>query len=344
MGLTYRDSGVDIKAGDSFVKKITSIAASTFSNRVITGLGGFGALYDGAFPECAEPVLVSGTDGVGTKLKVAQMMGKHDTIGIDAVAMCVDDIATAGARPLFFLDYIACGKLVEQVLVDIVRGIADGCRLAGCSLIGGETAEHPSVMRAGDYDIAGFAVGVVDRKKIINGSGIRKGDVIIGLPSSGLHSNGYSLVRKLYFDIKKYPLDAKFPGLSDTLGNVLLKPTRIYAKSITDCLAAGIPVKGLVHITGGGFHENIPRILPAGTAARVERASFEVPAIFAVLKREGEIDDREMFTVFNMGIGMMLVTDKADAERAMENLKKSGESPRVIGHIIDRADAQVEII
>jgi phosphoribosylformylglycinamidine cyclo-ligase len=344
MGLTYKDSGVDINAGDNFVKKIAPLAASTFSDRVITGIGGFGALYSGAFPGYEDPVLVSGTDGVGTKLKIAQMMGKHDTIGIDAVAMCVNDIVTSGAQPLFFLDYLACGRLDERVLVDIVRGLAEGCRMAGCSLVGGETAEHPSVMREDDYDIAGFAVGVVDRKKIIDGADIRKGDVIIGLPSSGVHSNGYSLVRKLFFDIKKYNVETFLPALGESLGSALLSPTRIYVKSILACLASGIKIKGLVHITGGGFYGNIPRILPANAAARIERGSFKTPAIFGAIQQEGKIEDREMFTTFNMGIGMMLMVAKGEADRTMENLKKSGESPAVIGGIIERTGEPVQII
>ena len=344
MGLTYKDSGIDITAGDSFVKKIAPIAAATYSDRVITGIGGFGALFSGAFPDLADPVLVSGTDGVGTKLKIAQMTGKHDTVGIDAVAMCVNDIVTMGSKPLFFLDYISCGKIAEPVLVDIVKGLAQGCRMAGCSLVGGETAEHPAVMHEDDYDIAGFAVGVVDREKIISGRTIIEGDVIIGLPSSGIHSNGYSLVRKLFFEMRGYAVDSKPGGLDDTLGSVLLTPTRIYVKSILACLDSGIPVKGLVHITGGGFYGNIPRMLPGKTAARIERGSFAAPAIFGLIQREGGIADREMFTTFNMGIGMMLVLGKAEADRALEHLKQSGESPAVIGTITERAGEPVQII
>jgi phosphoribosylformylglycinamidine cyclo-ligase len=344
MGLTYKDSGVDVDGGNNFVRRIAPIVRSTFSERVITDIGGFGALFSGAFPELEDPVLVSGTDGVGTKLKIAQMMRKHDTIGIDAVAMCVNDIVVSGARPLFFLDYIACGSLMENVLVDVVKGLAEGCRLSDCSLVGGETAEHPGTMPADDYDIAGFAVGVVDRKKIINGERIKPGDVIIGLPSSGVHSNGYSLVRKLFFDMKKYTIATKPDGLGETLGDALLKPTRIYVRSVMQCLAAGIDIKGIVHITGGGFYENIPRILPAGTAARIDRASIDPHPIFRIIQKEGNISDREMFTTFNMGIGMMVITGRETAGRAIEQFKQSGESARVIGSIVETARDTIQII
>lgn len=344
MGLTYKDSGVNVEGGNNFVRRIAPIVKATFSDRVITDIGGFGALYSGAFPECADPVLVSGTDGVGTKLKIAQMTGKHDTIGIDAVAMCVNDIVVSGARPLFFLDYIACGSLMEDVLVDIVRGLAEGCRLADCSLVGGETAEHPGVMAADDYDIAGFAVGVVDRRKIINGKSIAAGDVIIGLPSSGIHSNGYSMVRKLFFDIRKYTASTRLDDLDRSLCEALLEPTRIYTRSVMHCLSAGITIKGIVHITGGGFYENIPRILPDTTAARIDRSSFETPAIFNIIQKEGTVSDREMFTTFNMGIGMMLFVDKNTADRTVEKLKQAGESPRVIGAVASRDGAPVAIV
>lgn len=344
MGLTYKDSGVDVEGGNNFVKRIAPIVRSTFSKRVITDIGGFGALFSGAFPEYKDPVLVSGTDGVGTKLKIAQMMGKHDTIGIDAVAMCVNDIVVSGAQPLFFLDYIACGSLMEDVLVDIVKGLAEGCRLSDCSLVGGETAEHPNVMAADDYDIAGFSVGVVDREKIINGKTIGAGDVIIGLPSSGIHSNGYSMVRKLFFDIKHYTVATKLNDLDATLGDALIEPTRIYTRSIMQCLAAGVVLKGLVHITGGGFYENIPRILPDTAAARIERSSFESPAIFRIIQSEGSVADAEMFTTFNMGIGMMLFVAGDAADRAVEMLKKSGEQPRIIGTVVDRTAAPVVIV
>lgn len=343
MGLTYKDSGVDVDGGSNFVRRIAPIVRSTFSERVITDIGGFGALFSAAFPEYEEPVLVSGTDGVGTKLKIAQMTGRHDTIGIDAVAMCVNDIIVSGARPLFFLDYIACGRLVEDVMVDIVRGLAEGCRQSDCSLVGGETAEHPNVMDPDDYDIAGFSVGIVDRKKIINGTCIIPGDVIIGLPSSGLHSNGFSLVRKLFFDIKKYSVDKKLEDLDRTLGEALLVPTAIYTRSILACLATGIDIKGLVHVTGGGFYENIPRILPDTAAVEIEKSSFEIPPLFNIIQREGSIDEREMFTTFNMGIGMMLFISAQDADRTIARLTEEGERPRIIGTVIQYKKERVII-
>lgn len=342
MGITYRDSGVDIEKGNSFVRRIASIVSSTFSERVITDIGGFSALFSAAFPEMKDPVLVSATDGVGTKIKIAQLMGKHDTIGIDAVAMCINDIITSGAMPLFFLDYIACGHLNENVLVDVVTGIAEGCRRAGCSLIGGETAEHPNVMAPDDYDIAGFSVGVVERERIINGSTIKRGDLLIGLPSSGIHSNGFSLVRKLLFDMKKYRVEHTINELGSALGEVLLVPTRIYARALRHSLKEGGRIKGVVHITGGGFYENIPRILPAGTAVRINRKSFEVPPIFHFIQAEGKIEDREMFTTFNMGIGMILVVQRDDAT-VLEQLKGSGESPRIIGEVVECVDEKVEL-
>jgi len=333
MGITYRDSGVDIDGGNRFVKRIGDIVKSTFNERVITDIGGFGALFSGSFPEMKDPVLVSGTDGVGTKLQVARMMNRHDTIGIDAVAMCVNDIVVSGARPMFFLDYIACGKLREDVMVDVVRGLAKGCRQAGCSLIGGETAEHPDVMDPDDYDIAGFSVGVVDRAAIINGSEIKPGDVIIGLPSSGVHSNGFSMVRKILFNVKKYTVDTKVDDLGGALGPVLLEPTKIYVQAVLSCLDNGVVPRGIVHITGGGFYENVPRILPKTCAAAIKRSSFNTPAIFNLLQKEGEVEEEEMFTTFNMGIGLMMVFTSEDADAALDTLSKYGESPVIIGEI-----------
>jgi phosphoribosylformylglycinamidine cyclo-ligase len=343
MGLTYKDSGVNIEAGNNFVKRITPFVKKTYTERVITGIGGFGALYSGAFPGMKDPVLVSGTDGVGTKLKIAQMMNIHDTIGIDAVAMCVNDIVVSGAMPLFFLDYISCGKLNENVMVDIVKGIANGCTLAGCSLIGGETAEHPNVMEENDYDIAGFSVGVVDREKIINGSDIKQGDVIIGLPSSGVHSNGFSFVRKLLFDIKGYKTETKINELGNSLGETLLAPTRIYTKSIIKAIESGIIIKGLVHVTGGGFYENIPRILPDNIGVNIEKNSFSIHPIFNFMQKEGNVEDREMFTTFNMGIGMMVFVDKNSADSALKNLKESGENPVIIGEAFNCSGDKVVI-
>lgn len=344
MAITYKDAGVDVEGGNRFVKKITPFVRSTFTKDVLADIGGFGSLYAANFKEMDEPVLVSGTDGVGTKLKVAQMMNKHDTIGIDAVAMCVNDIVTSGAKPLFFLDYISCGKLREDVLVDVVKGIAEGCLQSECSLVGGETAEHPGIMDPEDYDIAGFSVGVVDKKKIINGQNITPGDIIIGLPSSGIHSNGYSLVRKLLFEEKKYTVTTRLNDLDDVLGNVLLTPTKIYVKALHSALNSGLPAKGLVHITGGGFYENIPRILPADTAVKLSKNSYPVPGIFKLMEKEGGISEREMYTTFNMGIGMMLFIAKEFADSAMEKLKTDGIKPYLIGEVIKFDDAKVTIL
>jgi len=333
MALTYKDSGVDVEGGNRFVKRIAPFVRGTFTKNVLTDIGGFGSLYLANFKDMEEPVLVSGTDGVGTKLKVAQMMNKHDTIGIDAVAMCVNDIITSGAKPLFFLDYISCGKLKEDVLVDVVKGISEGCIQAECSLVGGETAEHPGVMDVDDYDIAGFSVGVVDKKNIINGKDIIPGDLIIGLPSSGIHSNGYSLVRKLFFEEKKYSVNTKLNDLDDILGNILLKPTKIYVKALHRVLSSGFNVKGVVHITGGGFYENIPRILPADISAKILKNSYTAPPIFKVIEKEGEISEREMYTTFNMGIGMMLIVSKDIADKVLELLCFDEIEPCIIGEI-----------
>jgi phosphoribosylformylglycinamidine cyclo-ligase len=344
MAITYKDAGVDVEGGNRFVKKIAPFVRSTFTKDVLTDIGGFGSLYAANFQGMDEPVLVSGTDGVGTKLKIAQMMNKHDTIGIDAVAMCVNDIVTNGAKPLFFLDYISCGKLREDVLVDVVKGIAEGCLQSGCSLVGGETAEHPGVMDADDYDIAGFSVGVVDKKKIINGENISSGDIIIGLPSSGIHSNGYSLVRKLMFDVKKYNVSTKLNDLSEDIGHTLLTPTKIYVKTLHSALNAGVPIKGLVHITGGGFYENIPRILPDDAAVKILKNSYPIPPIFKVMEREGEISEKEMFTTFNMGIGMMVFIAKESADEAMKQLKNDGITPYIIGEVAKYDKAKVTIL
>ncbi len=344
MAITYKDAGVDVEGGNRFVKKIAPFVRSTFTKDVLTDIGGFGSLYAANFQGMDEPVLVSGTDGVGTKLKIAQMMNKHDTIGIDAVAMCVNDIVTNGAKPLFFLDYISCGKLREDVLVDVVKGIAEGCLQSGCSLVGGETAEHPGVMDADDYDIAGFSVGVVDKKKIINGENISSGDIIIGLPSSGIHSNGYSLVRKLMFDVKKYTAATKLNDLTEDLGHTLLTPTKIYVKALHSALNAGVPVKGLVHITGGGFYENIPRILPENAAVKISKNAYPVPPIFKIMEREGEISEKEMFTTFNMGIGMMVFIAKESADEAMKQLKTDGITPYIIGEVTKFDNAKVTIL
>ena len=344
MGLTYRDSGVDIDKGNSFVKRIIPAVQSTFTPGVLTGIGGFGALFSGSFPDMKDPVLVSGTDGVGTKLKIAQMMNIHNSVGIDAVAMCVNDILTSGARSLFFLDYISCGRLNEDILVDVVKGIAEGCTLAGCSLVGGETAEHPNVMADDDYDIAGFAVGVVDKEKIITGKNITPGDIIISLPSSGIHSNGFSLVRKLFFELKKYTVNTRVAELGGTLGESLLTPTRIYCKSILESLDGGIDIKGIVHITGGGFYENIPRILPPTTAVKIDKSQLPTLPVFSLIQREGSITEREMFTTFNMGTGLMLFVNRNDERSLRTSLEKSGEKPCIIGEVVENTGERVLLL
>ncbi len=344
MTITYKDSGVDVEGGNRFVKKISPFVRSTFTKNVLTDIGGFGALYDANFRDMEEPVLVSGTDGVGTKLKIAQMMDKHDSIGIDAVAMCVNDIIVSGAKPLFFLDYISCGKLNVEKMADVVKGIAEGCLRGKCSLVGGETAEHPGVMKDDEYDIAGFAVGVVDKKKIINGTKIIPGDVIIGLPSSGIHSNGYSLVRKLLLEKKRYQLSMTFAELGMTLGEALITPTIIYVDQIMECLNTGANIKGIVHITGGGFYENIPRILPENTAVKIEKNSYPILPIFSLLQDEGKIEDREMYTTFNMGVGLMLFAERNSANSIVNTLKKAGHSPYFIGEVIQRSDEPVLLV
>jgi phosphoribosylformylglycinamidine cyclo-ligase len=343
MGITYKDSGVDVEAGNNFVRRIKPIVKKTFSPEVVTELGGFGALYKGSFPGMTDPILVSGTDGCGTKLKIAQMMDKHDTVGIDAVAMCVNDILVSGAKPLFFLDYIACGKLRENVMVDLVTGLAEGCLQAGCSLVGGETAEHPGVMPDNDYDIAGFSVGVVDKPKMIDGSTIAPGDAIIGIPSSGVHSNGFSMVRRIMFEHKKYTVSTKIDELGGTLGESLLTPTRIYCKNILGLIHSGLPIKGLVHITGGGFYENMPRIFSDGCGAVVDKKSFPILPVFNVLQREGSVSDREMFTTFNMGIGLMLFCPQQAVSEILAGLASAGEKGYVIGEMVSSPDKKVEI-
>ncbi len=344
MTITYKDAGVDVEGGNRFVKKIAPFVRSTFTKSVLADIGGFGALYDAGFKDMDEPVLVSGTDGVGTKLRIAQMMNRHDTIGIDAVAMCVNDIITSGAKPLFFLDYISCGKLRENVMVDIVKGIAQGCIESGCSLIGGETAEHPGIMKDDDYDIAGFSVGVVDKKKIINGQNICPGDVIIGIRSSGIHSNGYSLVRRLLLEMKGYSLEQHMESLGSTLGDVLLTPTKLYAMPLLGCIAAGASVKGVVHITGGGFYENIPRILPENTGVRIEKNSYPMLPVFDMISMEGDIQEREMYTTFNMGIGLMIFADKVNSDKILHNLKQQNSEAYVIGEVVSSGDARVVLV
>ncbi|MGE5808950.1 MAG: phosphoribosylformylglycinamidine cyclo-ligase [Nitrospirota bacterium] len=332
MAITYKDAGVDIDAGDHFVEKIKPYVKSTFRPEVMTHIGGFGGLF--ALRKYREPVLVSGTDGVGTKLKVAFQMKRHDTVGIDLVAMCVNDIIVSGAEPLFFLDYFATGRLKPQEHADIVRGIAAGCKQAGCALIGGETAEMPSFYAEDEYDLAGFAVGVVEKKKIIDGKKIRPGDLLVGLASSGLHSNGYSLVRKVLFEKAGYGVEDTLSELGHTtLGEVLLTPTRIYAKTIL-ALAKEFDIRGMAHITGGGITGNTPRMLPKGMQARIRVGSWEVPPIFKLVQKKAQVDDTEMYQDFNMGLGMILAVQKKQAEAAVKKAAKLGEKAWLVGEIV----------
>ncbi|MBF7096925.1 phosphoribosylformylglycinamidine cyclo-ligase [Alkalibacter mobilis] len=328
---TYKDSGVDIEAGYESVERIKKHVARTATKGVISGLGGFGGMFE--LPEGYEhPVLISGTDGVGTKLLIAQMMDKHDTIGVDCVAMCVNDIACQGASPMFFLDYIACGKNDPAVIENIVKGICDGCIEGEMALVGGETAEMPDMYKPEEYDLAGFAVGVAEKSEIIDGSSIGEGDILVGIPSSGVHSNGFSLVRKILFDHRGYSVTDYIDDLQDKLGNVLLTPTRIYVKAVKAALAAG-KVKGIAHITGGGFYENIPRALPVGCKAVIDLGSFERPKIFEFIQKEGSVAQKEMYSTFNMGIGLMLVVSPEEKDAVLNGLKAAGEDPRVIGKV-----------
>jgi len=332
MTITYKDAGVDIDAGDLFVQKIKPFVKATMRPEVLTGIGGFGGLF--ALKKYRNPVLVSGTDGVGTKLKVAFLMHKHDTVGIDLVAMCVNDIVVQGAEPLFFLDYFATGKLKPQEHSMVVKGIADGCKQAGCALIGGETAEMPSFYADDEYDLAGFAVGVVERKDIIDGSRIKPGDQLIGLASSGLHSNGYSLVRKVLFEKAGYGVDDTLTELGGPkLGEVLLTPTRIYAKTVM-ALRKECDIRGMAHITGGGITENTPRILPKGTQALIRRKSWDVPPIFKLLQKKAGVDDAEMFRAFNMGLGMILAVPKKDVDKVLKKAAKLGEKAWHVGDVV----------
>lgn len=328
--LSYKDSGVDIHAGYETVKLIKDHVKKTYTKGVISDIGGFGGMFALDKNEYEEPVLVSGTDGVGTKLMVAFKTNIHDTIGEDAVAMCVNDVICQGAKPLFFLDYIATGKLDPKKAADIVKGVANGCIKAGAALIGGETAEMPGLYSEGEYDIAGFCVGIVDKKKIINGSTIVEGDVLIGIPSSGIHSNGYSLVRKVFFDHKNYDVNEYVEELNSTLGEALMVPTRIYPKLILD-LITKYEIKGMSNITGGGFYENIPRMFPHGITAEIQAKNIDVLPIFKLLQKEGNIDIDEMYSTFNMGIGMVLAVSADICDKVIEYLQNEGEKPVVIG-------------
>ena len=331
-GLTYAKAGVSIDAGDELVRRIRPIARKTIVPGVLAGVGGFGALFELEGRGYSEPVLVSSTDGVGTKLKISFMTGIHDTVGIDLVAMSVNDILTQGAEPLFFLDYIVCGKLNVKNAESVVRGIADGCRQAGCVLIGGETAEHPGDLPRGEYDLAGFAVGVVEKKRMIDPRAIVAGDILIGLPSSGLHSNGYSLARKVLLDIGGMKLGRRVHELGRSLGEELLEPTRIYANTMGKLLHR-FPVKGAAHITGGGITGNLPRVLPRGARAHIERRSWPVPPIFDLIQKTGSVSQAEMDRTFNNGLGMILVVAQREADNIFGALKKMGDRCFVIGAI-----------
>lgn len=334
MKLTYKKSGVDIDRGNRLVDIIKPLARSTFSKNVVNEIGSFGAFFKIGKSGYLDPVLVSGTDGVGTKLKIAFLMNRHDTVGIDLVAMSVNDILTSGARPLFFLDYFATGRLSTKTAGDVIKGIADGCRMSGCSLIGGETAEMPGFYSDGEYDLAGFAVGIVEKRKIINGSAVRDGDMLIGLSSSGLHSNGYSLARKLFFDIRKYGPKKHIKELGCSIGEELLKPTKIYVKSVLKVLRS-FELKGIAHITGGGITENLPRVIPPNKKLRfsIERGSWTVPPVFHLIQKMGNVDESEMYRTFNMGIGMILVVNRAEVQKIVKRFNQLGERAFIIGQI-----------
>ncbi len=331
--MDYKKAGVDIEAGYQSVELMKKYVKETMRPEVLGGLGGFAGAFDlSAIKNYKNPVLLSGTDGCGTKVKLAFVMDKHDTIGIDAVAMCVNDIACAGGEPLFFLDYIACGKNYPEKIATIVKGVAEGCKQSECALIGGETAEHPGLMPENDYDLAGFAVGVVEKDEIIDGSTITEGDVLLGIASTGVHSNGFSLVRKV-FDMSEESLNTYYDELGKTLGEALLAPTRIYVKGLKALKNNGIKVKGCSHITGGGFFENVPRMLPEHAHAFIHKDSYEVPAIFKLIAKNGQIEENMMYNTFNMGIGMVLALKKEDVEKAQQLLAQTGDQSFVIGEI-----------
>ncbi|MBC2722430.1 phosphoribosylformylglycinamidine cyclo-ligase [Desulfosporosinus sp.] len=330
MGYSYRDAGVDIQAGNEVVERIKPAVARTLRPEVLGGLGGFGGLFKLDLTRYPNPVLVSGTDGVGTKLRLAFQMNRHDSIGQDAVAMCVNDILVQGAEPLYFLDYLAVGKVEPKRLAEVVGGVARGCEMAGCALIGGETAEMPGFYGEDEYDIAGFSVGVVNQDQLIDGSKIRVGDLLIGLPSSGLHSNGYSLARKIF---ATYSLDELFPELGEPLGEALLRPTRIYVKSILSLLPGG-QILGMAHITGGGLTDNVPRILPDGLGVRIDPSAWERPPIFELLQRLGDVDWSEMYRTFNMGIGFVLIVREEDKDCVCSKLDELGEKSFIIGSVV----------
>ena len=338
---SYKKAGVDVTAGYKSVELMKKAVENTYTKEVISGIGGFGGLYSlSCIKNMKEPILVSGTDGVGTKLKLAFLMNKHDTIGQDCVAMCVNDIVCSGARPMFFLDYMALGKNVPEVVATIVGGVARACKMAGCSLIGGETAEMPGFYPEDEYDLAGFCVGVVDKEKIIDGSKIEVGDAVIGIASSGVHSNGFSLVRKV-FQVNEKNLNQYREELKMTLGENLLTPTKIYVKPVLE-LMDQIQIKGISHITGGGFYENMPRMLREGVSIKMDKNSYEIPAIFPLIQKEGNIPERDMYNTFNMGIGMAVIVKKEEAQKAIEILEEQGEKAYMIGEVIEgQKDVQI---
>ncbi len=340
----YAEAGVDIERADRLVEKIKRLASKTFKRGVITEIGGFAGLFALDTAKLQEPVLVSSTDGVGTKIKIAVKAGQHRGIGIDLVAMCVNDIVVTGATPLFFLDYLAFGRLDENIACELIEGIVQGCKEAECALLGGETAEMPGMYAEGDYDCVGFTVGVVDRQAIIDGSEMAEGDVILGLASSGLHSNGFSLVRKILFEELKLDLDVTLPEIGVPLKEELLKPTKIYVRAVLNLLRQNIKIKGIAHITGGGFYDNIARVLPKGCQAVIERDSWPVPPIFEFLKEKGNIPEREMFQTFNCGIGMVLILPENQVQEALPILKGFQEEAYVIGHIRVRTDEDEELV
>lgn len=333
MALNYKNAGVDIEAGYKSVELMKQYVKETMRPEVMGGIGGFsGAFSLAKIKDMENPVLLSGTDGVGTKLKLAFIMGKNDTVGIDCVAMCVNDVACAGGEPLFFLDYIACGKNYPEKIAAIVKGVAEGCKQSDAALVGGETAEMPGFYPEDEYDLAGFAVGVVDAKDMIDGHEIKAGDTLIGVASSGVHSNGFSLVRKI-FDMTKESLDTYYDELGTTLGEALLAPTKIYVKMMKSVKNAGVRVKGCSHITGGGFYENIPRMLPEGVRAVVKKDSYEVPALFRLMQKKGELDEKMMYNTYNMGLGMVMAVDPADVQKTLDAIHAAGEKAYVIGAV-----------
>ena len=335
--MDYKNAGVDIEAGYKSVELMKQYVKGTMRPEVLGGLGGFsGAFSMSAFKGMEEPTLLSGTDGVGTKLKLAFLMDKHDTVGIDSVAMCVNDVACAGGEPLFFLDYIACGKNVPEKIATIVKGVAEGCKQSGAALVGGETAEMPGFYPEDEYDLAGFAVGIVDKKDLITGESLAANDVLIGMASSGVHSNGFSLVRKVFEkELTKEGLNTYYEELGTTLGEALIAPTKIYVKALKSVKEAGVTVKACSHITGGGFYENIPRMLKDGVRAVVEKDSYPIPPIFGLLAEKGQIEEKMMYNTYNMGLGMIVAVDPADVEKTVEAMKAAGESPYVVGRIVD---------